>query len=72
LHDELQFPGGELSNHLRRAAYRADQLGGRGGYAAFEQHHHCKPIVFEQLLVAAAFVPNELCADIAVAVMSGP
>jgi hypothetical protein len=70
LHDDLQLPGGELSNDLCGAAYRTDQFLSRDRYAAPGQHHHCRPIVSEQLLVTAAFVPNQLCADIALAVMS--
>jgi hypothetical protein len=72
LHDDLQLPGGELSNDLCGAAYGADQFVGCDRHAAFEQHHHHrKPIVSEQLLVTAAFVPDQLCADIALAVMIG-
>jgi hypothetical protein len=69
LHDELQLPGSELSVDLRGAADRADQFVGRDRHAASGQHHHRKPIVSEQLLVAAAFVPDQLCADIALAVI---
>jgi len=72
LHDDLQLPGGKLSNDLCGAACRTDQLSSRGRYAASEQHHHRKPIVSEQLLVTAAFVPYELRADIALSVMRCP
>jgi hypothetical protein len=72
LHDDLQFPGGELSNDLCGAAQRTGQLVSRGRYAAAQQHYHRKPIVPEQLFVTTAFVPDELRADIAVAVMVRP
>jgi hypothetical protein len=73
LHDDLQLPGRKLSNDLCGAAYGADQFVGCDRHAAFEQHHHHrKPIVSEQLLVTAAFMPDELRADITLAVISGP
>jgi hypothetical protein len=72
LHDDVQFPGGELSNDLCGAAQCAGQLISRGRYAASQQHYHRKPIVLEQLFVTAAFVPDKLRADIAIAVRSRP
>jgi hypothetical protein len=68
----VQFPGGELSNDLCGAAQCASQLISRGRYAASQQHYHRKPIVLEQLFVTAAFVPDELRAHIAVAMMGRP
>jgi hypothetical protein len=68
LHDDLQLAGGELSNDLRGATKLAGQFGSRGRHAASQQHNHRKPIVSEQLFVAAAFMPDELRADIALAV----
>jgi len=70
LHDDLQLSGGKLSNDLCGTAYRADQLVSRDRYAASEQQYHRKPIMPEQLLITAACMPDELCADIALAVMN--
>ena len=70
MHDDLQLPGGKLSNDLCGAAYRADQFVGRDRYSASEQYHDRKPIVSEQLLVTAACMSDELRADIALAVIS--
>jgi hypothetical protein len=71
LHDDLQFAGGKLSNDVRGAANLAGQLGSRHRHAASEQHYHRQSVVSEHLLVTTTFVPNQLCADLAVAVMDG-
>jgi hypothetical protein len=71
LHDDLQFAGGELSNHVCGAPNLAGQFSGCDRYSAFEQHDYRQSIVSEHLLVTTARVSDQLCADIALAVMSG-